>query len=155
MGECRYLVSDTHVWPFIVVEMNEPSDYVPCVLQAVEGFPRVDGFILDYAVGPFRDGVVCRVVVFGHAYSYAVCLERPHIVVAAVLHATVRVVYKAFQRYTSGLRYGLFEDLYSDGGTQRLGNHPSDDLVRIGIRYQMQITHVPAVEHDIGDVRNP
>ena len=155
MGKRRYLVADTHMRSSVVVEMYKPSDYVPCVLQAVEGFPRVDGFILDYAVGPFRNGVVCRIVVFGHAYFYSMCLERAHIVVAAVLHATVRVVYKAFQRYASGLRDSLLEDIYGDGGTQCPGKHPSNDLVRIGVRYQMQIAHVPAVEHDIGDVRNP
>ena len=85
MHHCRYLVADTHVRSAVVVEMNEPSDYIPCMLQAVESLSRVDGFRLDNTIGTLCDGVVCRVVIFSHAYLDFMCLERLHIVVTTVV----------------------------------------------------------------------
>ncbi|MBR3916140.1 MAG: hypothetical protein IKJ49_03250, partial [Bacteroidaceae bacterium] len=42
-------------------------------------------------------------VVFGHADSDMVLLEHGHIVIAAVLHSTVRVVYQSLQGYSTSL----------------------------------------------------
>ena len=89
MRYCWYLVSDTHVRSSVVVEMNESSDYIPCMLQAIESLPRVDGFGLDYTIGTLCDGIVCRVVIFRHTYLDSMCLERLYIVVTTVLYTTV------------------------------------------------------------------
>ena len=96
MHHCRYLVTDAHVRSAVVIEMNESTDYVPCMLQTIEGLSGIDGFGLDYTIGTFCDGIVCRVVIFSHAYLDFMCLEHPYIVVTTILHTTVRVMYKAF-----------------------------------------------------------
>ena len=85
MHYCRYLVTDAHVRSAVVVEMNESSDYIPCMLQAVESLSRIDGFRLDYTICTLCDGIVCRVVIFSHAYLDFMCLERLHIVVTTVV----------------------------------------------------------------------
>lgn len=103
MRHSRYLVSDAHMWPAVVVEMDESSDYVPCVFQTVEGLHRVDGFGLDYTIGTLCDGVVRRVIVLGHADLDFMFLECSHIVVTAELYATVRVMYQPFQGYATSL----------------------------------------------------
>ena len=46
MDHCRYLVSYAHVGTVIVVEVDEPSDDVPCVFQTVEGLPGVEVSVL-------------------------------------------------------------------------------------------------------------
>ena len=152
---CRYLVADAHVRTVIVVEVYEPSDDVPCVPDAVEGLPGVDGFSLDDTIGALCDGVVRRCIVFGHTDSDVMAPKYTDITVTAVLHTTVRVVYKSFQRYTTGLRDGLSERLDGHGGTQRARQFPSYNHAGIGIRYQMKIAYVTVTEHNVGDVRYP
>ena len=155
VGYCRYLVSDAHVRTVVVVEVYEPSYDVPCVPDAVERLPGVDGFSLDDTIGALCDGVVRRVIVFGHTDSDVMAFKYTDIVVTAVLHSTVRVVYKSFQGYAASLRNGLFECLDGHGGTQRVSQFPSYDLAGVGIRYQMQVTYISRIEHNVGDVRYP
>ena len=67
MCQGRHLVPDAHVRPPVVIEMYVSSYHIPCVLQAVEGFPGIDTLSFYYTVCPFCNGVVGRIGVFGHA----------------------------------------------------------------------------------------
>lgn len=75
-------------------------------------------------------------------------MKPVHIIIAAILYAPVRVVDKAFKLFltTQGktLADGLFQCLPADGGTQRVGKSPTDDLARVRIGYQVQVTDSPA-----------
>ena len=111
MCQGRHLVPDAHVRPPVVIEMYVSSYHIPCVLQAVEGFPGIDTLSFYYTVCPFCNGVVGRIGVFGHADADMVLAERFHILVATVLHSTVRVVDKCVGQDVSGLRDDLFQSL--------------------------------------------
>lgn len=44
---------------------------------------------------------------------------------------------------------------YKTGGTQRVGKHPADNLMRVGVGYQMQVTHISVSKLYMDDVGNP
>ena len=56
---------------------------------------------------------------------------------------------------STGLPYGLSECFHCYGSTECVSQFPTDNHAGIGIRYQMQVTYVPVVKHDVGDVSRP
>ena len=68
MRHCRYLVSDAHVWPAVVVEVDVALDDTVGMLIGVES-RAVDTFHLYYTVGALRNGIVRRLVVLAHGYG--------------------------------------------------------------------------------------
>ena len=67
MYKSRDFVTDTHMWPAIVVEVDVSTDDLLGMLDILEVTLSVDTFALDYPVDPLGDGIVCRVVVLRHA----------------------------------------------------------------------------------------
>ena len=155
MYYCRYLVTETHVRSPIVVEMYEPTDDIPGMFNVTERLSRIYFLRFDNAVDTFRHGIVRRFVVFGHADADMVFLEYGHIIVTAVLHSTVGVMYQFVQRYSTSLSNSHLKRLYTNGCTQGVGKYPSDYFVGVTIRNQMQVTYISSLQTDIGYVANP
>lgn len=78
----------------VVIEVDELSNAESCLCNALETFLLVDNLRLDGAVHTFRNCVVRRFVVLCHADAYIMFLELVYVNVAAVLHASVRVMDK-------------------------------------------------------------
>lgn len=67
MYESGDFVTDTHMWPVAVVEVDVSTDDLLGMLDILEVTLSVDTFALDYPVDPLGDGIVRRVVVLRHA----------------------------------------------------------------------------------------
>ena len=67
MYESGDFVTDTHMWPVAVVEVDVSTDDLLGMLDILEVTLSVDTFALDYSVDPLGDGIVRRVVVLRHA----------------------------------------------------------------------------------------
>ena len=72
MYKSRDFVTDTHMWPAIVVEVDVSTDDLLGMPDIVEVTLSVDTFALDYPVDPLGNGIVRRVVVLRHANGYLV-----------------------------------------------------------------------------------
>ena len=99
------------MWAGVVVEGDEARYTLQRVLIRFEAPLAVDNLSLENTVHTLCDGVVRRLVVLRHAYSYAILLQFVRIGVAAVLYAPVRVMDETFQLVSRGLRYGHLESL--------------------------------------------
>ena len=142
------------MWASVVVEGDETGYTLQRVLVRLEAPLAVDDLGLQYAVHTLRYGVVRRLVVLRHAYPYTILFQFVRIGVAAVLYASVRVMDESFQLICRSLRDGHPEGLERVFRLQRLGQTPSHDLVRIGIRHQVQVTAV-VNQVDVRDVAYP
>lgn len=76
----------------VIIEVNELFYPESCLCNALEAFLLVDNLRLDGSVHTFRNCIVSRLVVLCHADAYVVLLELVYVDVAAVLHASVRVM---------------------------------------------------------------
>ena len=85
----RNFVTDAHVRPEVVVEMDVTAYYVAGMFQALKMFLAVNPFLLDDAVHPLGDGIVRRLVVLRHADGYVMLLKHGYIIVATILNPTV------------------------------------------------------------------
>ncbi len=92
MRHGRYLISDAHMRAMIVIEMNVSADDIAGMFNVIEMPLAVDTFNLYNTVGPLGYGVVRRVIVLGHADGDVMSLQHGHIIVTAILHATVGVM---------------------------------------------------------------
>ena len=138
----------------VVVEADESFNAYQCVLEALEAALAVDDLRLESAVHTFCDGVVRGLVVFRHGDAYSVLLQFVRIGVAAILHASVRVMDEPFQFVCRSLRDGHVEGLKRVFRLKGLREAPADDLARVCIRHQVQIA---AAVHqvDIRDITHP
>ena len=138
----------------VVVEADEAGYALLCVVARLEAFLAVDDLGLEDAVHTLCDGVVGGFVVLRHADPDAVPLQFVRIGIAAVLHASVRVVDEPFQLVCRGLRDGHAEGRERVLRLQRPGQAPAHDLVRVGVRHQVQVA---AAVHkvDVRDVAHP
>ena len=148
------LHSDAVVWTGVVVEEDEARDTLKCILIRLEAAFTVDNLRFEYAVHTLCYGVVRGFVVLRHADPHMILLQFVRIVVAAVLHASVRVMDESFQFIGRSLRDGHPEGLQRVFCLQRLGQTPAHDLVRVGIRHQVQVAAV-AHQVDVRDVAHP
>ena len=154
VGLGRRLHADAGMRTPVVVEADEGGYALPCVLKALEAALAVYDLRLEDSVHTLGDGVVGGLVVFRHAYPYAVLPQFVCIGVAAVLNATVRVMGEPPQLIGRSLRDGHPQSLHGVLRLQRLGEAPAHDLVRVGIRHQVQVA---AAVHkvDVRDVAYP
>lgn len=67
MYESGDFVTDTHMWPVVVVEVDVSTDDLLVMPDILEVTLLVDMFALDYPVDPLGDSIVRRVVVLHHA----------------------------------------------------------------------------------------
>lgn len=143
----------------IVIEMNVSADDITGMFNVIEMPLAVDTFNLYNSVGPLGYDVVRRVIVLCHADGDVMSLQHGHIIVTAILHTTVGVMDQSIKASASfhgnGLTDCLFQSLHGDGGTQRVGKHPTYNLVRVGVGYQMQVIHIPVDKVYISDVGHP
>ena len=148
------LHADAGVWAGVVIEGDEAGYALQCILVRLEALLAVDHLRLEDAVHTLCDSVVCGLVVLRHANLDAVLLQFVRIGITAVLYASVRVMDESFQLIGRGLRDGHAEGLERVLRLQRLGQAPAHDLVRVGVRHQVQVA---AVVHqvDVRDVAHP
>ena len=99
MNHCRNLVTDTHVRSPVVIEMYEPTDDIPCMFDVSVRFSWIYPLRLDGTIDTFRQGIVRRFVVFGHADSDMVVVQQLDVIIACVLTATIRVMYECMRLY--------------------------------------------------------
>ena len=85
----RYLVSDTHVWPVVIVEVYEPSDDVPGMFQIVEGFSGIYYFGFYNSIRTLRNSIFGRVIILCHADSDTMFPEHCHVIITTILHTPV------------------------------------------------------------------
>ena len=156
---CRRFVSDAHVQPSVVVEVDVAFYHPAGMLKGVEALLPVDTFHLYYTVGPLGDGIVRRLVVLAHGDGDSIRLEHGYVGIAAVLHATVGVMDESLEDFAARHGYGLIDGhpqcLHGDGCLECPGQSPADNLVRVGIGDQVQVAHVAACQGDVGDVGSP
>ena len=159
MRHSRDLVPDAHVRAAVVVEVDVPADDMVCMFHVPETPLAVDTLHLYDAVGPLGYGVVRGVVVLGHADGDVMGLQHGHIVVAAILHATVGVVDQPLEAVASthghGLGDGLFQGLHGYGRAKAVGKHPAHYLVGVRVGYQVQVADAPVGQVYVGDVGHP
>lgn len=53
------------------------------------------------------------------------------------------------------LLYCLLQCLHGNGRAERVGKLPADNLVRVGIGYQMKVADAPVGKHNVSDVAHP
>jgi len=142
------------MWASVVVEGDETGYTLQRVLVRLEAPLAVDDLGLQYTVYTLRYGVVRRLVVLRHAYSYTIHLQFVRIGGTAVLYAPVRVMDEPPEFIGRCLRDGHSESLQGVLRFQCLRQAPAHDLVRVGIRNQVQVA---AVVHqvDVRDVAHP
>ena len=114
----------------------------------------IDYLCLEDSIHTLCYGVVRGFVVLCHADPDAVSLQFVCIGIAAVLYAPIRVVDKMMQLIGRGLRDGHSESLERVLRLQCLRETPANDLVRVGVRHQMQIA-AAVHEVDVRDVAHP
>ena len=156
---CRCLVADAHVQPPVVVEVDVALNHAVGMLKGVEALLAIDTFHLYYTVGTLGDGIVRRLVVLAHGDGNLMRLEHGHVVIAAILHATVGVMNLSIEDLAAGHGRGLTDGhpqcLHGDGCLECPGPSPADNLVRVGVGDQVQVAHVAACQGDVGDVGSP
>ena len=89
MYHCRYLVSDTHVRPIVIVEVYEPSDDVPGMFQIVEGFSGIYDFGFYNSIRTLRNSIIGRVIILCHADANIVIFQLFNIGITAVLYTSI------------------------------------------------------------------
>ena len=111
---------DAVMWPLLVVETDKFTDAtIGLLIALVSTFPVYD-LRLEDTVHTLSYGIVSRFVVFCHADAYLVFAEQVHIVITAVLYASVRVVNQMREFLCAGLVYGALQSVYGMFGFQSL-----------------------------------
>ena len=154
MSDRGRLHADAGVRALVVVEADEGGDTLTCVLDGLEAPLAVDDLCLQYTVHTLCNGVVSWLVVLRHGDSDTVLLQFVRIGIAAVLYAPVRVMDETLQFIGCSLFYGHLESFQRIFCLQCVREAPAYDLMRVGIRYQMQVA---AAVHkvDVRDVAHP
>ena len=140
------LHADAGVWAGVVIEGDEAGYTLQRILVRLEALLAVDHLRLEDAVYTLCNSIVCRLIVLRHANLNAVLFQFVRIGITAVLYASVRVMDESFQLICRSLRNGHPEGLERVFRLQRLRQAPAHDLVRIGIRHQVQVA---AIVHQI------
>ncbi len=138
----------------VVVEADEAGYALQRVVIRLEAFLAVDDLGLENAVHTLCNGIVGGLVVLRHADPDAVPLQLVRIGIAAVLYASVGVVDEPFQLIGRRLRDGHPEGLQRVFRLQRIREAPTHDLVRVGIRDEVQVA-AAIHEVDVRDVAHP
>ena len=155
MSHIWSLQSDTVVRTLAIVEEDE-------ALYLLHGFFKcfkapvltVYALALDDAINTLCKGIVGGFVVLRHRDLYAMLLQLLHVEIAAVLDAAVRVVDESGEVASTGLFYGHTEGFKREDGCQGFCKTPANNLLRIGISYEMQVA-ASAYKVDIGYVALP
>ena len=142
------------MWTSIVVEEDEARDTLQRILIRLKTTFTIDHLRLEDSVHTLGNSVVRGLVVLRHTYLYMILLQFVRIVVAAVLYASVRVMDESIQFFCRSLANSHPEGLQRVFRLQRLGQTPAHDLVRVGIRHQVQVAAV-AHQVDVRDVAHP
>ena len=155
MGIVWSLQSYTVVEALAVVEVDKSSYLVQRLLKRIKTpVLTIYALTLDDTVHALCKGVIGGFVVLRHRDLYAVLLQFLHIEVAAVLDAAVRVVDESGEVASTSLFYGHAEGFESEDGCQGFCQAPANDLLRISISYEMQVT-ASTSEVDVGDIALP
>ncbi len=152
---CGSLHPDAHVRPSVVVEIHDVADEFACLPRALRSLHAIEPFLLDDAVDALGYGIVRRTVVFRHTDVGAQAAQTGHILVAAVLNATVGVVDEGLPvGIGPRLRNGLFQRRQRVDGLEGFRKRPPDDLAGVGIGDQVQIAD-SILRHDVSNVGYP
>lgn len=139
MDDIRCLVVDAHVRATFIVESYEASNPLVCLSYILVKRLPVEFFRLYDTVNPFSNTIVGGLIVFCHAYTDSVVVKFIDVSVAAVLHASVRMVYKLAQVASLSLPYCLLQGLYRILCLKRGREAPSDYLPGIRVSDKMQV----------------
>ena len=148
---CKH--SYTPVEALLVVEPDEPTYAVTCLVDVAKATGWIDEFLLDDTVDAFCNSVVRRIIVFRHAYQCATGFQFEHVSIGTILDAPVGVMYQPGQVVTS-LSYSLHQGLHRVTGLQAFRETPAYNLVRVGVCDQMQIAAV-FFNFNIGYITDP
>ena len=138
----------------VVIEGDETGYALQRILVRLEALLTVDYLRLEDAVHTLRNSVISGFVVLRHADLDAVLLQFVRIGITAVLYASVRVMDKSFQLICRGLRDGHPEGFERVFRLQCIRQAPAHDLVRVGIRHQVQVAAV-VNQVDVRDIAHP
>ena len=73
-----------HVESLIVVEVYDTGNDASCIIEVLGSFHVVEPLLLYYSIHSFGDCILCRVVVFSHAYARVYTFQSCQIVHSAV-----------------------------------------------------------------------
>ena len=73
-----------HVGSLIVVEIYDTVNDASCIIEILRSFHVVEPLLLYYSVHSFGDCIICRVVIFCHAYARVYTFQSFQIVHLAV-----------------------------------------------------------------------
>ena len=155
MDSVGRLQSDAVVRTLTVVEVDKPPNLLQGLLKRLKTpVLTVYALALDNAVHALCKGIVSGFIVLRHRDLYLVLLQLFYIEVTAVLYASVRMVNKFGEFTSASLFYGHAEGFEREDRCQRVRQAPAHDLLRIGIRHEVQIA-ASVSEVDVGDVALP
>ena len=142
------------MWSLIIVETDEASYAFLSIFKTLVTLLPINDFRLQDAVHTFRYGIVCRLVIFSHTDVYLVFLQQIHVGIATILYTSVRVVCELGKIVGTRLVNGHLKSMDSMFRFKRFRQTPTHNLMRIGVRNQMQIaTSVSKVY--VGYIANP
>ena len=153
MSHGRCLVADAHMWSLVVVEGYDACQFLFACLPC-RYLHSVKPLCLENAVCAFSHGVFQRVATLRHADLSPPFPEDGDICLAAILAASVRMVYKVSCRVVVNTFVSHAESLYRVGCLQRGSYRPAHYLVRVQVRDERQVADTLVRLH-IGDVAGP
>ena len=139
------------MWTAIVVKPDRFVDSTSGLFPGEEG-PSEAVLLFQNAIQSLGDRVFCAVVDLAHAHREMTLLEASHVLVAAILTPTVRVVNRVFVvRQIIESVVQRFERLLR---AEALSAVVTNNLVRMQVRDQRQVLEI-LPGPDIGDITDP
>ena len=121
--------------PLFVIGRYDFSDSIPCHLQGCQtDLIKPLGF--EDTVDTLCNGVLIRITLIGHADLDVVLLKYVHVVPAAILAASVRVMDKSIKAISSIVGYRRLQGPERTFRVQGIVQRPTHNLMRIRICYQ-------------------
>lgn len=131
-----YFIGSQHAWTEVrstcMISVDHVHQYLAyVVLPDIHMFQEL---LFQYAVYPFGDSVVPRIVSFRHADSDVASAKHLHIRLGTILKALVRVMYRTLA--SSALLQSHLQRLYGVLMPHVVRDLPSDYLLGVGVCYQ-------------------
>lgn len=140
--------------PAVVVEPDDFLQYLLCLFLVFRSLHPVQPLLLDDAVDPLGDGIVCRLVVLGHADRGMDGLQPGDVVVTAILRASVGMMDQVGKGQSTHSPDGHVKGSDGMDSHQGIRKRPAYYLMGEGIGKQMQVYHT-IVRLYVGDVCYP
>ena len=129
----------------VIIQINYLPYIIGHIPSGING-NMVQPFRFQDTVHPLGYSVLQRVAALRHADRDLAGAKFFHILGAAILHTTVRVVNQSLMPFRQDLQ-GHFQSPQRVDGIQAPGHVPAHYLVGVHIRYQTQVAKTPAKLH--------